>query len=88
MKRKDDFVLQNVGGEYILVPIGQRVLDLNGIITLNPTGHHVWELLAEERSEDELAASVIEHFDVEPERARADIKNFLDEISRLGLIEE
>ncbi len=88
MKRKDDFVLQNVGGEYILVPIGQRVLDLNGIITLNPTGHHVWELLAEHRSVEELTAGVVEHFDIEPERARADIKTFLDEISRLGLVEE
>ncbi len=88
MKRKDDFVLQNVGGEYILVPIGQRVLDLNGIITLNPTGHHVWELLAERRSVEELTAGVVEHFDIEPERARADIKIFLDEIFRLGLVEE
>jgi hypothetical protein len=88
MKTKDGFVLQNVGGEYILVPIGQRVLDLNGIITLNPTGQYLWELLAENRSEDELAVGVVEHFDVDPERARADIKTFLDEISRMGLIEE
>jgi hypothetical protein len=88
MKRKDDFVLQNVGGEYILVPIGQRVLDLNGIITLNPTGHHVWELLAKHRSVEELTAGVVEHFDIDPERARADIKIFLEEISRMGLLEE
>ncbi len=88
MKRKDDFVLQNVGGEYILVPIGQRVLDLNGIITLNSTGHYIWELLSEHRSEDELIAGVVKHFDVDPEQARGDIKIFLEEISRMGMLEE
>jgi len=62
MKQKDHFILQNVGGEYLLVPVGQRVVDLNGIITLNPTGHLVWKLLAEHRSMEELVAYRVEHF--------------------------
>ena len=88
MKRKNDFILQNVAGEYLLVPIGQRVVDLNGIITLNATGRYIWELLAEHRSVEELVAAIVEHFDVDFERAQADAKIFLDEISRMGLIEE
>ena len=63
-------------------------MDLNGIITLNPTGHYVWELLAEHRSMEELVAHIVEHFDVDSERARADAKIFLDEISPMGLVEE
>ena len=38
MKRKDDFILQNVGGENLLVPLGAQVMDLNGLVTLNGTG--------------------------------------------------
>jgi hypothetical protein len=86
MKRKDDFILQNVGGENLLVPIGAQVMDMNGIITLNDTAVCVWELLARERSLDELAAKVAERFDVLPERARADVQTFLDEIANLGMI--
>jgi hypothetical protein len=88
MKRKDDFILQNVGGEYLLVPLGPRVVDLNGIITLNVTGRRIWELLAEHRSVDDLTADIGEHFDVDCDRARTDIKIFLDEISLMGLLEE
>jgi hypothetical protein len=87
MKRKDDVILQKVGGEYLLVPLGPRVVDLNGLITLNATGQYIWELLADHRCVEDLAARIVEHFDVDSERARADVKVFLDEISRMGLLE-
>jgi hypothetical protein len=88
MKRKTDFIMQNVGGENLLVPLGAQVMDLNGIITLNDTGAYVWELLAQERTLDELTAAVAEHFDVTPERARLDVQNFLGEITKMGLLEQ
>ncbi len=80
-------MMQNVGGENLLVPLGAQVMDLNGLITLNDTAACVWELLAEERSLDELAAAVAEWFDVAAEIARADVQTFVDEITRLGLLE-
>lgn len=87
MKRKADFMMQNVGGENLLVPLGGQVMDLNGLITLNGTGACVWELLGQERTVDELAAAVAERFGVDAATARADVQAFLDEIERLGLVE-
>lgn len=86
MKRKDGFLMQDVAGENLLLPLGSQVLDTNGILTLNATARCVWELLAEDRSVDELAAVVVERFDVDGERARADVQTFLGEIARLGLL--
>jgi len=87
MKRKADFLMENVGGEYLLVPLGAQVVDMNGIITLNATGSYVWELLEEERSAAELAVAVAERFDVDSERARADVDLFLEKIGELGMLE-
>ena len=87
MKRKADFMMQNVGGENLLVPLGAQVMDLNGLITLNDTAACVWELLAEERPLDELTAAVAERFDVAAGIARDDVQTFVDEITRLGLLE-
>lgn len=87
MRRKDDFVMQNVGGENLLVPLGAQVMDMNGIITLNSTSGYIWSLLDQDRSIDELAAAVAERFEVDPARARADIEKFLDEIADLGLLQ-
>jgi Coenzyme PQQ synthesis protein D (PqqD) len=87
MKRKPDFMLKEVGGEYLLVPLGAQVRSLNGIITLNATAACVWELLAEERSLDELTAALAKRFNVSAEIARNDARTFVDEITRLGLLE-
>jgi hypothetical protein len=88
MKRKTDFIMQNVGGENLLVPLGAQVMDLNGLITLNDTAACVWELLREERTPDELTAGIAERFDVTPASAHADVKAFLDEIAKMGLLEQ
>ena len=87
MKRKKDFIMQNVGGENLLVPLGDQVMDLNGLITLNDTAACVWELLAEDCTVDELAAAVAAQFEVDEATARADVQVFLDEIGQLGLLE-
>lgn len=87
MRRKDDFLMHEVDGESILVPLGSQVVDMNGLITMNSTGSFVWSLLDLDRSEDELVVAVIERFDVDIERASADIRAFLDEISRMGLLQ-
>ena len=87
MKRKPDVMMQNVAGENLLVPLGAQVMDLNGLIILNDTAACVWELLAQERTLDELAAAVAERFDVAAEIVRADVQTFVDEIARMGLLE-
>jgi hypothetical protein len=87
MKRKDDFLLKNVGGMDFLVPLGAKVKDMNCLITLNPAGRCIWELLAEDRSVEEMAAEIAERFDVDAESARVDVRAFLDDIGRFGLLE-
>ncbi|MFZ2447409.1 MAG: PqqD family protein [Syntrophobacteraceae bacterium] len=86
MKRSDDFLLRNVGGQDLLVPLGAKVLDMNALITLNATGRAVWELLAEDRSLEYLVAEVVNQFDTDEDRARTDVRAFLDELERLGLL--
>lgn len=86
MKRIENFILQNVGGQNMLVPLGSQVVDMNGMVILNATGRYVWELLTTDCSVDELASGVAEHFDVDRERARADVQTFLDDIARMGLL--
>ena len=87
MKRKADFLMEHVGGEYLLVPLGAQVVDMNGLIVLNDTGAYLWELLEQDRTVHELATALAERFDVSIETARSDVEIFLDEIDQLGLLE-
>jgi len=87
MKRKPDFVMRKIGDDNLLMPGGAQVMNLNGLITLNDTAAYLWELLAKERSLDELAAAVADRFDVAGRVAREDVRIFVDEITRLGILE-
>ena len=86
MKRKDDFYLYDIGGESLLVPLGEQVMDLNGLVTLNETAVCVWEMLAEDRTVDELVDAVATQFDVDAVTARADVEVFLSEIAEMRLL--
>jgi hypothetical protein len=88
MKRKDEFRLQTLGGEQFLVPLGAQVAKTNGVVLLNAAGSCIWEHLAEPCSVDDLTTAVMERFDVDGARARADVQTFLTAMSRLGLLEE
>ena len=83
MRRSQNYMLKNVGGQDFLVPLGAQVLASNSLITLNATGRRVWDLLAEDRSLDYLAADIADQFDVDVETARADVQGFLDELESL-----
>jgi len=80
--------MKNVGGVSFLIPLGSKVMDLNGLVTLNELGSFIWEFLEDECSINDLVVEVVNQFNVEFERAQADILIFLDNISKLGLVEE
>ncbi len=87
MKRNNDFALHSVDGQDLLIPLGAKVLDMNGLVVLNSTGRYVWDLLAEDHTLDDLVKVVVEHFDVEHDRASADVSAFVEDLKRQGGIE-
>jgi hypothetical protein len=87
MKRKNNVIMREIGGQTLLVPIGAKVIALNGLITLNEPAACLWEMLAQERTEDELSAALAERFDVTLERAYKDVQTFLKDIDKIGVIE-
>ena len=77
MRIKKKFVLREIAGEYVLVPVGEAARELNGIVTVNELGAFLWNLLQEEQTEQTLLNAVLDAYAVEEERARQDIRGFL-----------
>lgn len=87
MKVKDGFLLREIAGEHIVVPIGERVVDLNGLLTLNAPARVLWEELATEQTEDDLVEALTERFEVSPEVARTDVSDFVALLAEKGLLD-
>jgi hypothetical protein len=82
-----EFLLRRVSNAYILVPLKKKIVDLNSIFALNETGAFVWELLEKGLSEDEIVERIVNEFDVDITQAKNDIRYFLQELMKHGLIE-
>ena len=76
MKIKSGFVIREIAGQYMAVPVGERVNDLHGMIALNETGAFIWKLLENEKTEEELAEALTEDYDVSFEEALEAVKEF------------
>ena len=48
MKVNGEYVLREIAGEYILVPIGNTAMEMNGMITLNEVGVFIWNKMQDE----------------------------------------
>ena len=77
MKIEKEFVLREIAGEYILVPVGSTALELNGLITVNEVGVFIWKLLQNDVTLDEIVKAVLDEYDVEESVARKDAADFL-----------
>jgi len=84
MKNREDFVIRDIDGISLLIPLGSRVPAVSGFVLLNETGRFVWELMAKGQCENDIAFGLAENFDVSLVRAREDVKAFMGEFMSSG----
>ncbi len=87
MKIKKDFILRKVADSYVVVPVNKMTLDFNGIINLNETGAFLFELLQKGAERDELVDKMLEEYDVDREKAEADIDVFIQKVRDADVLE-
>jgi|P1105metagenome_2_1110788.scaffolds.fasta_scaffold12393_4 hypothetical protein len=88
MKQNPEFILYDVAGNHVLMPIGHSAVSLDGIVNLNDMGAALWEKLSGETSYSDLLQYVVSRYEVGEETADADLKAFLDVLRKAGAIIE
>lgn len=84
--RDPALVAERVIDETILVALGPDAARFAGPYVLNEVGGRIWSLLDGVRTGEEIAAAVVEEFEVSVEEAGRDVAAFLDQLERLGAI--
>ena len=88
IKIKEGFVLRQVAGEYMVVPVGETNGTFYGMIRLNKVGAFLWEKCSERTTKKEVLDAVLEHYEVETEQAEKKMwKYFSDKLKNAGLLE-
>lgn len=78
LKIKGEYLIREVAGETVAVPVGGTVLNSNILVALNGSGAFFWELLAKGGTEEELVSAVCSEYEIDEETVKADLKEFVD----------
>lgn len=87
MKIKDTYILRNVAGQNIIIPIGGDNVNFNRAITINETGAFIWNLLSVDTTAEKITEELTREFSVDYETAFCDVKSFLDLLSQNNMLE-
>ncbi len=79
MKLKDDLILREVAGQYVIVPVGKRVQEVTSLVYISPSAAYLWDYMKDhEFTVDDLVQKILEHYDgVTEEVARKDIEDYI-----------
>ncbi len=87
MKIREGFLLRNVAGNNVVVPIGQATLDFNGMMSLNETGAFIFSKMLDGTTKEQLIEDLISEYEVEREMAEKDVDDFIKKVEGEGLLE-
>ena len=86
MKLNKNFLLHNNGQETFLVPTGST--GFSGIVKGNKTLGAILELLKRETSREEIVSAMKQRFDAPEEVIEADMEKALEELRKIGALDE
>ncbi len=88
MKIKDNYILREVAGENLVVPLGEAGINFNSVITVNETGKFLWEQLSGDITQEQLTAALLNEYDVDEITAARDVESFVKSLKDNGILED
>ncbi len=83
MQIKRDFTLQEVGGVFVAVPVGESSRSFHGMVRLNGTGAFLWKQMAEKDcTEEELVEALLGEYAVAREVAERDVAQLVETLAK------
>ena len=86
MEIKNEYIMRNIAGDDVLVPIGKTINNFNGLIILNEMAKFIWEKMPQAKDEEERLNYILDEYEVEREVAKADLDEFLEMLKKENII--
>ena len=84
---RSGYILKEVAGEFLAIPVNKEAADQGQIAIMSESGRLLWKALEEPKNVRELTDLLTDEYDVSYETAEADIREFLNRMQLLNLLE-
>ena len=88
MRIKENFILQKIVDEYLVVPIAEEADRLHGVIRLNETGAILWNCLEKGvTSKEELEYTLLTKYNhLNQSGVHTDVETFINQLTSFGCL--
>lgn len=87
LKIKDGFLLREIAGTWIVMPIGAGAVNFDIMLELNETSAFLWNLLEKGAEKEDLVSALLHEYEIDEQTARCDLDEILDVFEKKGLLE-
>lgn len=86
MKLSENFILKTVAGTAVVVPVGDAVNDIKGMITLNGPAETIWKCLENGMDYEGIVVQLKSEYDAPEDVLRTDLTAFLDKLKAYKIL--
>lgn len=89
MKVIDGYILKEIASNYMVIPVGQSIIEYKSMLHLNDTGAFIWQQLESDIQYDQLLQIMISEYEAVGDDIaiiKKDLDEFIDILNSMKLI--
>ncbi len=88
MKLNENFILKTIAGAPVVMPVGDAVSEIKGMITLNDPAETIWHALEDGKDFDGILAVLKSEYNASEDVLKADLTDFLNKLKAYNILED
>ena len=88
MKLSENYILKTIAGSPVVVPVGDAVDNIKGMITLNGSAEVIWKCLENGDDFNAIFNTLKSKYDAPEELLKSDLVAFIEKLQKLNIIIE
>jgi len=85
-KVKDGFIIREIGGNTMAVPVGTQTSEIHGMIALSESGALLWKELEKGADITTLVNVLTDTYEIDRLTATADVERFIENLKEQGAL--
>ncbi len=86
MKINENFILKNIAGSAVVLPVGEEAGKIKGMITLNEAAEFIWKKIENGSDYDGILNGLIEEYNAPQDVLKNDLDDFLKVLKEKNII--
>ncbi len=80
------FIVKKISSGYIFIPLEK--FELDGVYSTNEVGYIIYSLVEKKYTFEKIVKFLCDKYNVKETHIREDVRNFLENMKKIGIIEE